>query len=79
MLTAAELMAFHDHSHGGWHFLIPVLWFVLIFGAIYLLKRRGGWGHRFDTGESVLAERFARGEITEQEYRERKDVLRRKS
>ena len=30
------------------------------------------------SGESVLAERFARGEIDEQEYRQRREVLRRK-
>ncbi|MDQ5814955.1 MAG: SHOCT domain-containing protein [Actinomycetota bacterium] len=77
MVTAAELMAMHDHSHGAWGLLFPFVWFFLIFGAIYFLKRRGGWGgHRLDSGESVLAERFARGEITEQEFRERKEVLR---
>jgi putative membrane protein len=40
------------------------------------LNRTGRVEQRL-TAEELLAERFARGEITEQEYRERLDVLRR--
>jgi putative membrane protein len=77
MLTTAMEVAMHgDHSHGAWGFVFPFLWFFLIFGAIWLLKRRGGCGRRWDSGESVLAERYARGEISEQEFRDRKAVLR---
>ena len=40
-------------------------------------QHMGGWGYpRRPTAEDVLAERFARGEIDEQEYRSRISVLR---
>ena len=38
------------------------------------------WGHwHGGSGEAVLAERFARGEITEEEYRQRISILRKGS
>ncbi|MBL8926549.1 MAG: SHOCT domain-containing protein [Pseudonocardia sp.] len=40
------------------------------------LGRRGSAAPR-PRAENLLAERFARGDITEQEYRDRLDVLRR--
>ena len=51
-------------------------WFLLI-GGIVLLVRRGRWryhGHHHH-GLDVLGERYARGEITREEYEERKAVL----
>jgi putative membrane protein len=74
-----------EHWHDGhwWGIFIPFLWFFLIVGTIYFFSRRarrhgGCGGHRRDSGESVLAERYARGEINENEYRERQRVLRQK-
>jgi putative membrane protein len=65
----------HDH----WFFwpIIPLLWFgfvVLFFG--FVARRRRGWWDGRRSGEAVLAERFARGEIPEEEYRSRLTVLR---
>jgi putative membrane protein len=69
-----------DHWHGGpgaWWPLIPLAWalfLILIVGTVlFVLRRRGGpgaWRGR-PSGESVLAERYARGEIDEDEYRKR--------
>ena len=53
-----------------------LLWAALVIGAVYLLRRRP---FKADPGESAaaaLAERYARGEIDEDEYRKRQRVLR---
>lgn len=75
----------HDPTwaHGGWWFLAPFVWifaFFLIAGlfrAIFWRRRRHHhwYRHHQGTGRSILAERFARGEIDEQEYRARLTVL----
>jgi putative membrane protein len=66
-----------EHAGGLWP-LFPLLWFVVIAGTIYLFARRGCGRrhHHRSSGESVLGERFAQGEIDEREYRERLEVLR---
>ena len=84
MLTVASpiLLADSDHWHGpGWWLIFPIFWLLFV-GAVVLFfvfgRRRacGMSGGRH--GESRLAERFAAGEIGEQEYRERLTVLREK-
>ena len=74
-MTALSLATHHLHgSSGGWFPLFPLLflgvWVVLAVG----LGRR--WRHPRRSGEAVLAERYARGEIDEAEYRSRRSVLR---
>jgi putative membrane protein len=65
---------------GGWWWpIFPLLWFALIAGALFFFgsrMRRGAQQYPFQSGEAVLAERYARGEVTEEEYRERLEVLR---
>jgi len=66
-------------AHGGWFLwpLIPLLWFTLVvLFFVFVVRRRRGWWDGRRSGESVLAERYARGEITDDEYRTRLDVLR---
>ncbi|MGH9040599.1 MAG: SHOCT domain-containing protein [Acidimicrobiia bacterium] len=76
------LLASHSwHGHHGffpWFPLVPLFFIGLWVTAFVLITRRwrrfgcaGGPG-----GESVLAERYARGEIDEAEYLERRSVLR---
>ncbi|WP_342479885.1 SHOCT domain-containing protein [Paenibacillus sp. FSL L8-0340] len=54
--------------------------FLLIVGVIYLVIRwvRGNGNSRFNdnTPRRILDERFARGEITEEEYYRMKNILR---
>jgi len=61
--------------------IFPILWFLLIAGiiatAIYF-RRRGCEGVPRRAGEARLAELFAAGEISDEEYRTRRSVLREK-
>jgi putative membrane protein len=67
----------HDH---GWFWLwplVPLFWFLVFFVFLRLFfwrGRRGPWaysGHRGPDARAILAERYARGEISYDEYRER--------
>ncbi len=81
-MESAILLASQSHEFGvagGWWPIFPLLWFALIVGAFFFFgsrMRRGAQQHPFRSGEAVLAERYARGEVTEEEYRERLSVLR---
>lgn len=68
-----------DAGPRGWWPLIPIVWglvwLAVIATVVGLLWRRGSGDTR--SARSALAERFARGDIDEQEYAERRAVLRR--
>jgi putative membrane protein len=74
----------YGNGTGGWGFgLMTVgnllVWALIVVGVIALLRhlnRSGSAGPR-STAEELLAEGFARGDITEQEYCDGLDVLRR--
>jgi putative membrane protein len=59
-------------SHAWWP-IWPILWIAVIVAAVWFLSRR--WRRPNDGGlespRKILAERFARGELTHEEYRER--------
>ncbi|MDZ5619457.1 SHOCT domain-containing protein [Nocardioides bizhenqiangii] len=59
--------------------IFPILWFLFIAGiivaAVLYHRRNRDIGPR-RAGEARLAERYAAGEIGEEEYRTRRDVLR---
>jgi putative membrane protein len=68
-----------DH---GWFWLwplVPLLWLLLFFlfvRVFFWRGRRGPWvSHREPDARAILAERYARGEISHEEYRERLDHL----
>jgi putative membrane protein len=85
--AAATATLLADHGDGpGWWVLIPLFWFtafVLFFFILARLswgRRRGcfdgrGWRDGTREGKVRLADRFAAGEIDEQEYRSRLAVL----
>jgi putative membrane protein len=65
------------HDHGWFWFwpLVPLFWFLAFFLLIRLFfwRGRGGpWGrYHGPDARAILAERYARGEIGHDEYRER--------
>ncbi|NUS36001.1 MAG: hypothetical protein HOQ04_06005 [Pseudarthrobacter sp.] len=83
--AAVQLPA--DVVHGPWgdgaywplFLLFPLFW-ILVIGLLIFVGRRMWRGNRrwaaTQGGESVLRERYARGEIDETEYRKRLEVLR---
>ncbi len=66
-----------DHWHSGVHFPLPALLLgFLIFRLVTRGRRRQGSWRSAASAESVLAQRYARGEIDEQEYQRSLGVLR---
>ncbi|AQZ66479.1 unnamed protein product [[Actinomadura] parvosata subsp. kistnae] len=78
----------HWGAAGGIAPIFPIIWGLLWVGFIALAVlswRRGWWGPRrapaqaaspTASAEQILAERYARGEMTDDEYFERMSVLR---
>lgn len=77
----------HGWHHGGagwpgWFFGIVgmVLFWGLVIWILLTVTRTGWWRSKTDgsqrSAEQILAERFARGEISEQDYQDRLRVLR---
>jgi putative membrane protein len=79
-MTLIELPTSLMGFGGGWWILSgPLFWLLIIVGIVLLARGRGGdppWarGGR-ETGIDVLERRFAEGELTLEEYRERRSVL----
>jgi putative membrane protein len=72
-----------DGTMDGWGWFWGALMMVLFWGglvaAIAIAVRAGGWrrGHRDERpdADAILEQRFARGEISEDEFKERRKVL----
>lgn len=81
-MTSPYLLADSDHWNGpGWWLIFPIFWLLFLCAVIwfFVVGRRRGCGTAGGRhGESTLADRYAAGEIGEQEYRERLAVLREK-
>jgi putative membrane protein len=76
MALLALLASDEWHDHGWFWFwpLIPLFWFFAFFLFLrFFVWRRGPWSHaqRTPDARAILAERYARGEVTHEEYRER--------
>jgi putative membrane protein len=79
-VALTTLLASHgDEGHHGWGLLWPLLWLGVIVTVVWLARRRW-WASAPQSGadraRDILAERFARGEISSDEYRDRLDQLR---
>ncbi|HET7855971.1 MAG TPA: hypothetical protein VFL41_05895 [Gaiellaceae bacterium] len=73
----APLIAGSGWDHGGW-FPFGLLWTAVLGTVIWLVvrrvRRRESSG--IDRATEILAERYARGELSGEEYRERLEQLR---
>jgi putative membrane protein len=69
-----------DHMGRGWWWVMGVGWLVflalVVVLSVVLVVHFTQQGRTRRSAEDVLAERFARGEIDEDEYRKRRDALR---
>ena len=69
---------------GGWDFLgfglhgvgMLVFWGLLIWGAIVLFRQATGGGQVQPGALAILAERFARGELTQEQFTDMRKALR---
>lgn len=78
MLWPTVLASHADEWDHAWWPIWPLLWIAVLAGVVWLVARRRrepapGGG---DRARDILAERFARGEIGGDEYRERLEQLR---
>jgi putative membrane protein len=79
MVTMIETIVAEAGWHGGpWFLVFPLLWIALFIGVWLVVRNRDVHAIR-RSAETVLGERYARGEIDEQEYRERLAVLRQRN
>jgi putative membrane protein len=81
-----SMMHWYGDGMSGWGYLLMavntvVFWGLVAAGVVVLFRYLGrtpdrSGGSARPTAEQVLAERFARGEIDEEEYRRRLETLR---
>ena len=71
-MLVAELA--HGWGPGPWLLVFPLFWVAVVALIVLLFRRRCAADH-VRSGSAVLAERYARGEITDEEYRTRASVL----
>jgi putative membrane protein len=77
MLTTILAGAVLANRGDGWWPLWLLFWLVIVAAVAWFLWRR--WrrpsGDGFDRAREILAERYAKGELTSDEYRERLEQL----
>ncbi len=76
------MVAWYWHAHHGglglwlWISWMALFWGALLAAAAYVIRRRPTRASADPSAEEILAERYARGEIDAEEYRQRRVVLR---
>lgn len=73
-------MHWGDHMNWGWGGgIMMILWIILLAAAVYLVvrmaRRNGSGPGGQESALDVLKKRYARGDITREEYEERKKDL----
>lgn len=61
----------------GWIFMV-LFWAFVILGVVYLVKQLSGGsktGVSRETAEDILKKRYASGEITKEEYRDKSSLI----
>jgi putative membrane protein len=77
MLTTILAAAVLAKGGDGWWPLWLLFWIAIAVAVVWFLGRRWGKprGDGLDRARELLAERYARGELTSDEYRERLEQL----
>lgn len=82
-LATYAVYAYPGWGHGpgaggpGWWLVFPIVFWALVLSVVgYLIYRRSPKQQARSAAERTLAERYARGEISEEELRQRRTVLR---
>jgi putative membrane protein len=84
LFTFATTLPIAEHDYWGpgpWILLVPLVWIAVIATIVWLVRGRG-WGP-YPRGPyrggpnalEILDRRFAEGELSAQEYRDRRQVL----
>jgi putative membrane protein len=76
---STPVLADHWHGPGAWWPIFPIMWFLMIGTLVTLFvvgRRRRDRQSGQRAGERRLAERYAAGEIDDDEYHRRLGVLR---
>ena len=66
---------FYNYSYVGMHLIWWIIWIFLLFWIFALPYRIPGQRIRKDLPLDILQRRFALGEITNEEYQEKKKIL----
>ena len=67
------------HMDGWWWLMAPLMvafWALVIWGVVVLMRRNRTAASGSEDAEALLAERLARGEIDEEEYRRQRALIR---
>ena len=76
---AARAGDWDGHMNGGWWWVMGIGWLIflapIVILAVVLTRQSRPTGGSRRGGHDILDERFARGEIDEDEYRRRRDAL----
>jgi putative membrane protein len=78
--TFLPIASHDDWGPGPWILFVPLVWIAIIFTVAWLVRGRGwrrSWGppRGGPTALEILDRRFAEGEISAQEYRDRRTFL----
>jgi putative membrane protein len=68
-------MMFYENTYWGMDFIWWCIWIVVLFWIFALPYQIPGQRHRKDTPLDILNRRFASGEISKEEFKEKKDIL----
>jgi putative membrane protein len=66
---------FYNYSYGGMHLIWWIVWIFLLFWIFALPYNIPGQRMKRDSPLDILQRRFALGEITNEEYQEKKKIL----
>jgi putative membrane protein len=74
------MWGWHDHEMSAWGWWLMtagmvIFWGIVAWAVVYFVRRSNAPNHT-RTAESVLAERYAHGEIDEEEFRRRRAIIR---